>query len=306
MSLDSAIKKIFHALKLIGLLFKDSFVSWSNRQPFRNSAVISYYTIFSLPGILVIIINLAGYFFGKSAATNEISQQISGMIGTETAETIERIIANVYTTEALTLSSLISIAVLFFGATGLFYQVQLSLHIMWRVKPKPKRKILKYLKDRFLAFLLMLGFGFLLPVSLIISSILSAMSSWVATNLLDKIEPLFQYIDLAVSLGLTTLLFAAIYVILPDARVRWRDVWPGAFLASILFIMAKYALGLYFAYSNPGSTYGAAGSIVLIMLWTTYNAMILLYGAEFTRLFAERYGEEIMHPSLPNSAHKSK
>jgi membrane protein len=223
------------------------------------------------------------------------------MIGPRSAETVQRIIANVYKTEAMTLSSLISIAVLFFGATGLLYQVQTSLHIMWRVKPKPKRMFLKYLRDRLLAFLVMLGFGFLLPISLIISSLLSSMQTWVTTNLLQEIEPLFYYIDLGISLGLITFLFASIYVLLTDAKIRWRDVWPGAFIASILFMIAKYGLGLYFTYSNPGSTYGAAGSIVLIMLWTTYNAMILLYGAEFTRVFAERFGKQIWHPSLSNA-----
>ncbi|MBN2424722.1 MAG: YihY/virulence factor BrkB family protein [Calditrichaceae bacterium] len=294
MNFKTITTRLLNILKQTGLLFKDSFLSWSDRQPFRSSAVISYYAIFSLPGILVIIINLAGYFLGEGAVAKEISTQISGMIGPKTAETVERIIANVYMTEAFTLSSIISVVVLFFGATGLFYHVQISLHSLWKVKPKPKRIFLKYLKDRFFAFLLMLGFGFLLPISLIFSSVLSATKSWITTNLFKELEPLFYYIDLGISLGLITILFGAIYVILPDARVRWRDTWPGAFLASILFMIAKFALGLYFAYSNPGSTYGAAGSIILLMLWTNYNALILLYGAEFTRLFAERFGQKII------------
>lgn len=274
-------------------LLKDSFFSWYNRDPFKNSTVISYYAIFSFPGLGVIIINLAGYFYGTEAMTNQISTQIEGMIGSGAAESVETIIANAYTSEGLTLSSVVSIATLIFGATGVFYQVQQTLNHMWDVKPKPKQQLLKFLKDRLFSFGMILTIGFLLLVSLIVSSLIGALSEWISVNILGILDLVLKITDITLSLIIITILFAAIYKILPDVEIRWKDVWVGAFVTSILFVIAKFLLGLYFGISNPGSMYGAAGSIILIMLWTTYSGLILLYGAEFTQVYARRYGVKI-------------
>lgn len=274
-------------------LLKDSFFSWYNRDPFRNSTVISYYAIFSFPGLGVIIINLAGYFYGTEAMTNQISTQIEDMIGSSAAESVETIIANAYTSEGLTLSSIVSIATLIFGATGVFYQVQQTLNHMWEVEPKPEQQLLKFLKDRLFSFGMILTIGFLLLVSLIVSSLISALSEWISVNILGILDLVLKITDITLSLFIITILFAAIYKILPDVEIRWKDVWVGAFLTSVLFVVAKFLLGLYFGISNPGSMYGAAGSIILIMLWTTYSGLILLYGAEFTQVYARRYGVKI-------------
>lgn len=283
-----------HIKKSMGSLLKETFTQWINRDPFRNSTVIAYYTIFSLPGLLIIIINLAGYFFEQQAVSNEINQQVRALVGSKAAQDVQAIVSNASQSEGFTLSSVISLATLLFGATGVFYQLQQTLNVMWEVKPQPKRKLLKLVMDRLFSFGLILVVGFLLLVSLVLSTVLSMISNWVAAYFSDSLNIVFRLLDISVSLGVITLLFAAIYKFLPDAEIEWRDVWIGALVTSLLFVLAKFALGLYFAYSDPGSAYGAAGSIILIMLWVSYAGMILFFGAEFTRVYARHHGRQIV------------
>lgn len=275
------------------LIFHDTFFQWLAREPFRNSAVISFYTIFSLPGLLVIIINLAGYFYGQEAITRRISAEIEGMIGGNTAKDIEAIIANASVHRDFTFASLVGIATLIFGATGVFYQLQQTLNSIWEVKPQPDRKIIKMVIDRVSSFGLILAVGFLLLVSLILSAVLTVLSNWVAFYFSETFNILFRILDLSLSLSVITFLFAAIFKFLPDAVVPWRDVWVGAFVTALLFVLAKFALGIYFGHSNPASAYGAAGTIILIMLWVSYVGLIVLFGAEFTRIYADRHGTTI-------------
>ncbi len=271
-------------------LFRDTFVRWLEREPFRSSAVISFYTIFSLPGLLVIIINLAGYFYGEEAITRRISSEIEGMIGGNTAKDIEAIIANASLHSDSLFASLIGIGTLIFGATGVFYQLQQTLNLIWEVKPEPRNKIVKMILDRVFSFGLILAVGFLLLVSLVLSAMLTVLSDWVAIYFSETFNFVFRILDVTLSLGVITFLFAAIYKILPDATVSWRDVWIGAFVTALLFVIAKFGLGLYFGHSNPASAYGAAGTIILIMLWVSYAGLIILFGAEFTRIYADRRG----------------
>lgn len=285
--------KFWHLTKTLAGLLRETAVRWWARDPFRNSAVISYYTIFSLPGLLVIIVNLAGYFFGREAVTQKLTAEIQDVIGPEAARDISAILARAWETEGFTAASILGIATLIFGATGVFYQLQQTLDIVWEVKPEPKRKFMKLVLDRLFSFGLILTVGFLLLVSLILSAILSYVGDWVALHFSDALNIVFRILDLGVSLTVVTILFAAIFKFLPDAEVRWQDVRVGAFLTAILFVLAKYGLGIYFGHSDPASTYGAAGSIVLVMLWVTYSGLILLFGAEFTRIYADRYGVEI-------------
>lgn len=281
-------------LKAFWELIRDTYKEWNARDPFTNSAIISYYTIFSLPGLLVIIINIAGYFYGTDVVTDNITAQIGKMTGGgDTATSIKEIVSNASAGKGMTLSSIIGIATLLYGATGIFYQVQQILNKMWQVAPAPKQKFLKLVKDRLFSFGLVLAVGFLLLVSLVLSTVLSAFSEWVTLKFSDSLNFMFKIIDILLSVGITTLLFASIYKFLPDARVKWRYVWSGAFLTSVLFVAAKFALGFYFGKSNPASTYGAAGSIILIMLWVSYAGLILLYGAEFTKVYADRYGAPV-------------
>lgn len=274
-------------------IFSATFWQWLEREPFRNSAVISFYTIFSLPGLLVIIINLAGYFYGEEAITRRISAEIQGMIGGTTAKDIEAIIANASMHRDSTWASFIGIATLVFGATGVFYQLQQTLNLIWEVKPHPGNKIIKMVLDRAFSFGLILAVGFLLLVSLILSALLTVLSDWVAVYFSSAFNIIFRLLDISLSLGVITFLFAAIFKFLPDATVAWRDVWVGAFVTSLLFVIAKFALGLYFGHSDPASAYGAAGTIILIMLWVSYVGLIILFGAEFTRIYADRRGAQV-------------
>lgn len=281
-------------LRTLGSLFKETFLRWMERDPFRDSAVIAYYTIFSLPGLLVVVINLAGYFFGDEMVTDNISDHVHSMIGPEAASYVEAVVVTASEHDAITISSVIGILTMLFGATGVFYQLQQTLNLLWEVKPQPKRMWIKLIMDRVFSFGLILVVGFLLLVSLVLSALLTILSDWVSYHLTDYFNILFRAIDISVSLAAVTLLFAAIFKFLPDAKVQWRDVWIGALVTAILFVFAKYLLGLYFGHSDPASPYGAAGSVVLIMLWVTYSGMILLFGATFTRVWADRYGTHIL------------
>lgn len=286
-------RKLITTLKNFGIMLKETFTQWNEREPFANSVVIAYYTIFSLPGLMVIIINIAGYFYDKGEITSRLTSQIQGMIGGDTASDVEAIIGKASESKGNTLATVLGIATLIFGATGVFYQMQQILNKMWEVKPKPKQMILKLIRDRVFSFGLILAVGFLLLVSLALSAGLTAFSDWVSVHLSDSLNILFKLADILLSLSIITVLFASIYKFLPDAQIRWKDVWPGAILTAVLFTVAKFGLGLYFGTSDPGSTYGAAGSIILIMLWVSYAGLILLFGAEFTQVYAKRYGKEI-------------
>ena len=277
------------------LLLKDTSKQWWDRDPFNNSIIIAYYTIFSLPGLLIIIINLAGYFYDKEEVTTQITGQIQNIMGGDTAKDIESIITKASESKTTFISSLVGIATLLFGATGVFYQLQQMLNRIWKVEPKVKtrHKILELIRDRLFSFGLILVVGFLLLVSLVLSAGLSALSNWVSIHLSESVMVFFQLLDIVVSMGIITILFAAIFKFLPDIKIKWKDVWGGAFLTAILFVIAKFALGLYFGASDLGSTYGAAGSIILIMLWVSYAGLILLFGAEFTQVHIARMGKKV-------------
>jgi membrane protein len=274
-------------------LLRETYNEWIEREPFNNSIIIAYYTIFSLPGLLVIIINLAGYFFGYEAVEHKLATQIQGLVGGDAAKDVQDIVAKASASKDSTIATILGVATMLFGATGVFYQVQQILNKIWEVKPKPKQMLLKLVRDRIFSFGLILVIGFLLLVSLVLSAGLSAVSDWVAAHLSESLNVVFKVADILLSTGVIMLLFAAIYKFLPDAKIRWREVWIGALVTAILFSIAKFALGLYFGKSDPASTYGAAGSVILIMLWVSYSGIILLFGAEFTQVYARRSGHRV-------------
>lgn len=279
-------------VKKFWTVFKETFTAWDSRMPFASSAVIAYYTIFSLPGLLVIVINLAGYFFGKEAVTNQLTGEVQGVVGKDTAAYIQEIIANASQLKGSIISSIIGIATLLFGATGVFVNVQQLFNKIWEVTPAPKQKFMKLVRDRIFSFGLIIVVGFLMLVSLSLSAVLSAVSNWVAAHLSESLLVLFNIMDFLVSISIITFLFAAMYKFLPDVNVKWKYVWPGALLTTILFVIAKYLLGLYFGKSDPANAYGAAGSVILIMLWVSYSSLILLFGAEFTRIWSKKSGHK--------------
>src|SRR6218665_3003300 len=273
---------------------KKTFSAWNAADPFRQSAVIAYYAIFSIPALLVIIITCAGFVFGREAVQGEISQQIGSAIGHDTAEQVEDMIAKAGARKSSVLATIIGVVTLILGATCVFTQLQVSLNQIWEVKADDKKAWLRALRDRLFSFGLILSIGFLLLISLLVTTALEAFSGWIKVHLPDVMLFVFQLINFTVSFSVITVLFALMFKILPDAKIKWRDVWIGAMATTLLFILGKFGLGIYFGKAQPGSTYGAAGSVVLLMLWVSYSCMIVFFGAEFTKQFATHHGRHVV------------
>jgi membrane protein len=278
-------------MKILKML-KTAFIRWWDRDPFREGAIIAYYAIFSLPGLLVLMLVLAGYFFGQEAISGTLNKQISGAIGTDSAETVQTMIKSSMQNKDSIWASILGIITIIMGATAVFAQFQKSINNIWEVEPSTEKSgIWLFLKSRLFSFGLIITIAFLLLISLVLSSLLSAFSNWIANSLSESLLVIFVVIDAVVSLGMVTVLFAMMFRILPDAKIKWRSVWIGAFITAILFDIGKYALGLYFGKADPASGYGAAGTIILILLWANYSSMIVFYGAEFTKVYSdEHYG----------------
>jgi membrane protein len=274
-------------------LLKLTLRRWFDRNPFRNSTVIAYYTLFSLPGLLIIVINIVGYFYGPDNVTEKITTQIREIFGSQVAGDVKAIVTEAHVLEDNTFASIVGVAAILFGATGVFYHLQQTLNIIWEVKPKPKQMFIKLIRDRLFSFGMVLAIGFLLLVSFALSTLITVVSGWVTDHLSKSLSLLFYALDVILSLGIITFLFAAIFKFLPDVKILWRDVWGGAIITSILFIIAKFILGFYFVHNDPGSAYGAAGSIIVILLWVSYAGIILLFGAEFTRVHTRHFRPNI-------------
>lgn len=279
--------------KNIFSLFKETAKEWSEEDPFRQSAVIAYYAIFSLPALLIIIVQVAGLVFGKEAVQGKVEEQIDSMMGQEAASQVQTMISNAGQMESSTIAIIIGVATLLFGATGVFYQMQQSLNKVWEVEPKPDAGIGKMAMDRATSLGVILAIGFLLLISLVLTTAINVLNDWIQSQLPDFMVVLVFVVNELLSIGIITLLFALIYKVLPDAKVRWQSVWIGALVTAILFTIGKFALGIYFGKADPASAYGAAGSVILILLWVNYSALILIFGAEFTQIYARRHGHQI-------------
>lgn len=281
-------------IKTIFALLKETVSEWNKDKASRLAAALAYYTVFSLSPLLIITIAIAGAVFGEEAVRGEIVGQIQGLVGKPGAEFIQAAIENASKPQAGGgFASLISIGVLLFGASGLFAQLQDALNTIWEVQPDPKQGVASFIRTRFLSFSMVLGIGFLLLVSLVISAGLTAVVSYIG-NLLPAIASLLQVANFILGFVITTVLFGLIYKFLPDVKITWSDVLIGAAITSLLFAFGRYLLGLYLGNSSFGSTYGAAGSLVVILAWVYYAAQILFFGAEFTQVYARRYGSQIV------------
>jgi membrane protein len=280
-------------IKTILDLLKETFAEWSKDKASRLAAALAYYTVFSLAPLLVIVIAIAGSVFGEEAARGEIVGQIQGLVGRDGAEVIQTTIENANKPAVGTIASVISVAVLFFGASGVFAELQDALNTVWEVQPKPGRGIINIIRSRFLSFTMVLGIGFLLLVSLVLSAALTALINFFG-HVLPGIDFIWQIVNFILSFVVTTLVFGLIYKVLPDVKIAWSDVWIGAIITSLLFSIGRFVLGLYLGNSSFGSTYGAAGSLVIILAWVYYAAQILFFGAEFTQVYARRYGSQIV------------
>jgi len=267
---------------------KTAFKKWWAKDPFKESAVIAYYTIFSLPGLLIVIITVAGYFFGQEAVNGQIASQITSTMGADTAQQIQDIIAKGTESKNSFLATIIGVLTILVGATGVFVQFQKSINTIWEVKAdESKSGILSLLKARLFSFGLIIAIAFILIASLVISATLSALGTWMTNYFSESLLIILQVINFILSLSILAVLFALMFKFFPDAKIKWRHVWIGSFVTAILFETGKAALGLYFGKADPGSGYGAAGSIILILLWVSYSSMIVFYGAEFTHAYAK-------------------
>ena len=271
-------EKSFQWKDLFSLL-KETFKEWNDDDPFRMSAAMSYYAIFSLPGLLMIVVTVAGYFGSGKDVEKEIESQIGEMIGPDAASSIQAMIENASASTNLTWGTIIGIATLIFGATGVFYQLQQSLNQVWEVEVKKEEGIKKVLLDRATSFGVILVIGFLLLISLVLTAALSALSDYITQHISDYLIYVFYVAEFLISYGIISLLFAMIYKILPDVEIKWKTVWIGALVTGALFVIGKFALGIYFGNSDPASAYGAAGSLILILLWVSYSCLILFFGA---------------------------
>ncbi len=274
-------------------VFKDTYKRWNEAGPWRQSAILAYYSIFSLPALLLIVIVIVGYVYGEEAVSEQLSGRISDMIGPESARIMETMIANTAQTGSSTLAMLAGIGFLLFGATTVFYHLQVSLNRIWGVVPKPRQAFLKYVKDRLLSFGLILAIGFLLLMSMILNSLVAALRDWIYTHWEEAGRILSLFTNYGLALVVTTTLFALMFKFLPDAIIRWRSVWIGSLLTAVLFALGQYGLRVYFSNFDPASAYGTAGAIILILIWVSYVAMIVLFGAEFTRQWANKFGHGI-------------
>ncbi|TSE09170.1 YihY/virulence factor BrkB family protein [Aquimarina algiphila] len=281
------------SIKAFLTIIRTTYKNWNANEPFQMSAAVSYYALFSFPALLIIIIQTTGLFYEKNEIKGKIISEITDVLGKDVAKTIEIMLKNAIDQEQSTLLIIIGIVTLLYGATGMFIALQKSLNTIWGVKPKPKSEILKMVKDRIFSLGLILMIGFLLLTSLVLTTLITATTDWIGQHFPDFIIYVIQIINYVLSIVLTTVLFAMIFKVLPDVKMKWRDVWLGAFVTTILFSIGKSTLGIYFGTVNPGSTFGAAGSVILILLWVSYSSLILFFGAEFTQVLALKYGSGI-------------
>jgi membrane protein len=263
---------------------------WIEDEPFSLAAALSYYTLFSLAPLLIIAISVAGWVFGHDAAQNRVVETIQGLVGQESAQAIQSIIQNASQKpgEGL-ISTLFGIVALLFGAGGVVGQLQTSLNKIWDIEPKPGQGIWGFIRQRFISFAMVLSIGFLLIVSLVVSALLSALTAVIGAAF-GGAAVISHVIDFVVSFAFVTLLFAIIYKFLPDASIRWKDVWIGAALTSLLFTIGKLLIGVYLGSSGVTSVYGAAGSLITVLLWVYYSSLIFFLGAEFTAVYATEFG----------------
>lgn len=266
---------------------------WNANDPWRMGAVVAYYAVLSLPGLLIIIVNVVGSIYSHEIITGQISGQISEAIGANAAESVISILQNSQSDDRTIFATILGVGILIFGATGVFYHLQVSMNEIWNVKIDPKAGILKILKDRAISLAFVMVIIFLLIISFVASTVLTVLNDYLSSLWQPAYIILAQTLDFVIATGVLGLLFVLIFKFMPDLKIKWKSVWLGGFITAILFNLGKQGLSFYFGQAEPGSTYGAAGSVVLILLWVSYSCLILFYGASFTRVFAENLNHTI-------------
>ncbi|MCW5851091.1 MAG: YihY/virulence factor BrkB family protein [Anaerolineae bacterium] len=273
-------------------LLKETYQEFNEDKVPRLGAALAYYTLFSLAPLLVVVIAIAGLAFGEEAARGQIEGAMGGLVGQQGAEAIQAMIKGASHPASGILATILGLVTLLLGASGVFGELQDALNTIWEVTEKPAKGIVSMLRKRFFSFGLVVGTGFLLLVSMVITAGLQAFGK-VLAGFMPGGDLFLEVLNFVISLAVTTLLFALIYKVLPDAKIAWRDVWTGAFVTAILFSIGRIAIGIYLGRSATASTYGAAGSLVIVVLWIYYSAQILFFGAEFTQVYANRFGSRV-------------
>jgi membrane protein len=275
----------------------DAGTGFSNDKGMKLSSALAYSTIFSLPPMLLLIIILGGAVYGKDAIQGRIFNELHDIIGAQTALQVQNVIIGLQAQKNSLLATIIGSVALVIGATGTFVEIQDSLNMIWGVRAKAKKGFIKLLLNRFISFSMIVGLGFLLIVSLIVNAILLAMSTFLLKLLPELPINVLSIINTVVIFFVISFLFSVIFKMLPDVRIRWKQVWPGSFVTSGLFLLGKFAIGIYISKTNTVTLYGAASSIIVLLIWIYFSAAILYFGAEFTRAYIEHHGKRI----VPNS-----
>ncbi|MEZ0539772.1 YihY/virulence factor BrkB family protein [Fibrella arboris] len=275
------------------IVLRDAGSSFMDDRGLKLSAALAYYTIFSLAPLLVLIMSLASIFLGQEAIQGQIFGQINGLVGNDAAKQIQDMIKTVELSNKTNSALFISIITLLIGATSIFVEIQDSINLVWRVKAKPEKGWLKLLKDRLLSSSLVVSLGFLLLVSLLINGLILAMSDRLSRLLPGLSVYLLSAINFLISTVVVTVLFGVIFKVLPDAKIGWKDVRWGALFTALLFMLGRYVIGIYIDTTGTSSSYGAAGSLIVVLTWIYYTAAILYFGAEFTQAYANHFGIKI-------------
>ena len=289
--------QIKNTAKKIGFLLKETFNGFIDDNGLKLSAALSYYTIFSLPPLLIIIISLSGIFFSANAVRGEIFGQINGLVGNDAALQIQEIVKNVTLSNTSVFATAVGIIILFIVASGVFAEIQDSINFIWGIKAKPRRGLLKFMFNRLMSFSMIGSLGFLLLVGLVINSIIDILNKRLASLYPQDAILLFYIINMLIVFIIITLLFIIIFKTLPDGKIAFLDCIFGAAFTAFLFMIGKFAISFYLGKINIASIYGTAGSIILILVWVYYSAIILYFGAEFTNVYANTHGEKI----IPNA-----
>ena len=282
---------------ITGYIFlKQVFVEFIGDNILKYSASLAYYTVLSIAPLLVILLTISGFLFGKESLNGQLYKEINKLVGADAAMQIESSIQNIHLNKDNVFATTIGIVVLTIGATGIFNEIQDSLNRIWGLKIKAKKVWWKLLIDRLVSFSLILSLGFVLIVSLVLNAIAAAISNRIIAFVPGMGHIFLMVLDSVITLLITTVLFGSIFKVLPDAKIKWKDVTIGAFITACLFLLGKYGIGFYLGRSKLGSIYGAAGSIMILMIWVYYTSAILYLGAIFTKVYATDFGGKI-YPS---------
>lgn len=281
-------------LKSFWRILKDTFNEWMSSSASKESASMAYNAIFSLPGLLIIIIWVAGHFFGEEAVNGEIRRQLQGIMGYDGAKSIQDIIASAMIDKQNFWMKTLGVGTLVFGATSLFFQMQSTLNNLWDVEAAPKKAWQKFILDRANSLGMILIIAFLLLTSMLLSSVIGLANQWITRYFGLETYVIVQVTNFLLGLAIVTVLFALMFKVLPDVEIKWKSVWIGAVVTAVLFNIGKMLMSFYFDVSKPTSIFGAAGTVILLMMWINYSCQLVFFGAEFTKIYAYKMGHKII------------